>query len=156
MTADPTANQPSDAERTAWDAIVADLSADLNLAAIIADEQMAPATPGNPVAPQHAHDETDALPADEDDDDDGPEAFIPPEPPPIPPPSDVIARFAWAAVLGGPVLFLVASVLSLGRTITGIAAVLAIAGFATLIARKKERSPDEQWGDDHYGDGAIR
>ena len=89
-------------------------------------------------------------------DDDPQAAFLPPEPPPIPRPADTVARFAWAGVIGGPVLLIADYALSIGPFVSGVAIVVAIGGFVTLVARRRERSPDEQWGEDHFGDGAIR
>lgn len=129
---------PSEEERQAWDAIVAELSGELSLTAADAE----------PAADDVV--EYDEFNGSEHD------TFIPPEPPPIPRPADGIARFAWAAVLGGPILLLLSVAFSMGRFISGVAVVTAIAGFITLIARKQERSPDEQWGEEHFGDGAIR
>mgnify|MGYP006268793351 FL=1 len=127
-----------DPERAAWDAIVANLEADPELARLRLPEGEPP------------HVDADLVNLDDTED------FTPPEPPPIPRPADVIARFAWAAVIGGPVLLLASSALSLGSFLSGVGAILGVAGFVTLIARRSERSPDEQWGEDHFGDGAIR
>ncbi len=87
---------------------------------------------------------------DLDEDDEG--HFVPPEPPPLPE-ADVTAKFAWLAVIGGPVLLLL-SVL-LGWDMTWWLATLCIGGFlggfATLIARM--RPSDEE--DDDPGRGAV-
>ncbi|TSB21093.1 hypothetical protein [Streptomyces benahoarensis] len=79
-----------------------------------------------------------------DEDDEG--HFTPPEPPPLPQ-ADVTTKFAWIAVLGGPLL-LVLMVLfqqpvTWWITVLGIGGFLG--GFATLIARMK--------GDDEDDDG---
>nr|WP_202447013.1 hypothetical protein [Streptomyces sp. SID5468] len=78
--------------------------------------------------------------------------FEPPEPPPLPQ-ADVTAKFAWLAVLGGPVLLLVYVLLQ--QPVPWWAMVLGIGGFlggfATLIARMKDRDED---GDDPSG-GAV-
>ncbi|SFC72412.1 hypothetical protein [Streptomyces aidingensis] len=78
--------------------------------------------------------------------------FEPPEPPPLPE-SDLTTRFAWTAVLGGPLL-LVLTVL-LGRPMSWWIAVLGIGGFlggfATLVARMRDGRDD--WPDP--GGGAV-
>ena len=51
---------------------------------------------------------------DFDEDDEG--HFVPPEPPPLPE-ADVTAKFAWLAVIGGPVLLLLAVLLRLGHDV---------------------------------------
>lgn len=134
--------RPED-ERAAWEAIVADLTTDP-----VFQLQSAPPGPddGEPAL----------VPELPDVDDDPNAAFLPPEPPPIPRPADTVARFAWAGVIGGPVLLVADYALSLGRFVSGAAIVMAIGGFVTLVARRREQSPDEQWGEDHFGDGAIR
>ncbi|MEU5214424.1 hypothetical protein [Streptomyces sp. NPDC020742] len=79
--------------------------------------------------------------------------FTPPEPPPLPQ-ADVTTKFAWLAVLGGPLL-LVAMVLfqqpvTWWITVLGIGGFLG--GFATLVARMKNDDED----DDHLpGGGAV-
>lgn len=141
MTEPPAAaREPDDTEHAAWQQIVADLTSD-PLFDVLGTQEPAP----EPDELRH----DDFTLADEG-------TFTPPEPPPIPRPDDVVARFAWAAALGGPALLVISYVLSLGDFIAGVAVLLAIAGFITLVARKRDRSPDEQWGEDHFGDGAVR
>ncbi|MET9499579.1 hypothetical protein [Streptomyces sp. NPDC006552] len=93
-----------------------------------------------------------AEPSDADLDADDEGHFVPPEPPPLPE-SDVTARFAWLAVIGGPVLLLV-SVL-LGWSMTWWLATVCIGGFlggfATLVGRMK--SDDDE--DEDPGRGAV-
>jgi hypothetical protein len=83
----------------------------------------------------------------------GDDHFEPPPPPPLPMPADTLGRFAWAAVIGGP-LFLVISAL-FGLDVSGWPGFLALAasmgGFVTLVARMKDR-PDPDVGGD---DGAV-
>ena len=78
--------------------------------------------------------------------------FEPPPPPPIPVP-DTLGRFAWAAVLGGPLFLLVATVAGLDASgWPGFFALAAfMGGFVTLVARMKDRPPTDL-GDD---DGAV-
>ena len=82
----------------------------------------------------------------------GDDHFEPPPPPPLPMP-DTLGRFAWAAVIGGP-MFLVISAL-FGLDVSGWPGFLALAasmgGFVTLVARMKDR-PDTDLGGD---DGAV-
>lgn len=134
--------RPED-ERAAWEAIVADLTTDPVF------QVQAPAASSPDAEPV-------LVPELPDVDDDPQAAFLPPEPPPIPRPADTVARFAWAGVIGGPVLLIADYALSIGPFVSGVAIVVAIGGFVTLVARRRERSPDEQWGEDHFGDGAIR
>ncbi len=78
--------------------------------------------------------------------------FEPPEPPPLPQ-GDVTTRFAWIAVLGGPLLLLgfvlFQEPLTWWATVLGIGGFLG--GFATLIARMKDRDDED---DDPHG-GAV-
>ena len=79
--------------------------------------------------------------------------FTPPEPPPLPK-ADVTAKFAWLAVLGGPLL-LVAMVLfqqpvTWWITVLGVGGFLG--GFATLVARMKDDDEDDN---DLPGSGAV-
>jgi hypothetical protein len=94
------------------------------------------------VAPEAAAASSPPPAADED-------HFEPPPPPPIPLP-DTIGRFAWAAVLGGP-LFLVLAAL-FDTEVSGWTGFLALSafvgGFVTLVARMKDRPPDDLDGDD--------
>ncbi|OON77659.1 hypothetical protein [Streptomyces tsukubensis] len=96
------------------------------------------------------HSLTEPSDGGQEDDDEG--HFVPPEPPPLPSP-DVTAKFAWLAVIGGPVLALVAVLL--GWPMTWWLATLTIGGFVggfcTLVARMK--GDDEI--DDDPGRGAV-
>lgn len=125
-------------ERRAWDAIVADLSADMDLVDGGQRLRINDASAPDPVI--------DELLAD-----DGPaaEQFIPEEPPAIPVPSDAIGRFAWAGVIGGPLFAFASYALSWGDTLTGAGVFAFVAGFVTLVARM-DRDPRN---DD--GDGAV-
>ncbi|WP_329277902.1 hypothetical protein [Streptomyces sp. NBC_00691] len=80
--------------------------------------------------------------------------FVPPEPPPLPE-ADVTTRFAWLAVVGGPVLMLVAVLLSWDMTwwLTTLCIGGFLGGFATLVGRMKH--DDEDDGFDDPGRGAV-
>lgn len=75
-----------------------------------------------------------------------PEEFIPPEPAPIPAPADTIARFAWAGVLGGPLLAIIAYVFGFPRFIATFAMLAFVAGFAVLIWRRVESHDEDDDG----------
>jgi hypothetical protein len=64
--------------------------------------------------------------------------FVPPEPPPIPRPHHAVDRFAWAGLLGGPIVVLLAFFFTLPSWIAGLGALAFAGGFATLIARKND------------------
>lgn len=85
-----------------------------------------------------------------DDSDEG--HFVPPEPPPLPE-ADVTAKFAWLAVVGGPVLLLIAVLLQWDMTwwLTTLCIGGFLGGFATLVARM----PHDDEGDDDPGRGAV-
>ncbi|MFD9354194.1 hypothetical protein [Streptomyces sp. NPDC060031] len=77
--------------------------------------------------------------------------FVPPEP--ELPPADATSKFAWLAVVGGPVLLLLAVVfqweMTWWLTTLGIGGFLG--GFATLVARMSQGDDDE----DDPGRGAV-
>lgn len=79
--------------------------------------------------------------------------FVPPEPPPLPE-VDTTTKFAWLAVLGGPLLLLLTVVLQWEMTwwilTLGIGGFLG--GFATLVGRM---SDDDDDGYDDPGRGAV-
>ncbi|MEC4018956.1 hypothetical protein [Streptomyces sp. H27-D2] len=79
--------------------------------------------------------------------------FTPPEPPPLPH-ADTTARFAWLAVLGGPLLLLVMILLRQELTwwITTLGVGGFLGGFGTLVARMGD-DDDEENGDP--GRGAV-
>ncbi|CAM5350723.1 MULTISPECIES: hypothetical protein [Streptomyces] len=91
-------------------------------------------------------------PSEEDFDADDEGHFVPPEPPPLPE-ADATAKFAWLAVVGGPVLLLLAVLF--GWDMTWWLATLGIGGFlggfGTLVMRMKT---DDEDGDDP-GRGAV-
>ncbi|MFF1375477.1 hypothetical protein [Streptomyces sp. NPDC058308] len=91
-------------------------------------------------------------PAESDFDGDDEGHFVPPEPPPLPD-ADVTAKFAWLAVLGGPLLILLAVLfgwqMTWWLTTLGIGGFLG--GFATLVVRMN--SGDDE--DDDPGRGAV-
>ncbi|MFD4317636.1 hypothetical protein [Streptomyces sp. NPDC058548] len=80
--------------------------------------------------------------------------FVPPEPPPLPE-ADVTTKFAWLAVVGGPVLMLVAVLLSWDMTwwLTTLCIGGFLGGFATLVGRMKHDDDDD--GFDDPGRGAV-
>ncbi len=79
--------------------------------------------------------------------------YVPPPPPPLPT-ADTLTRFAWAGVVGAPLFFIIAVVINM--RVANWMVVLAIAafvgGFVTLVARMKDRPPDDDSGPD---DGAV-
>ncbi|MER7734315.1 hypothetical protein ABTX80_25815 [Streptomyces erythrochromogenes] len=89
-------------------------------------------------------DDDDLTPADEG-------HFVQPEP--ELPPADTTAKFAWLAVVGGPVLLLLAVLLQWDMTwwLTTLGIGGFLGGFATLIARM-QHGDDE---DDDPGRGAV-
>ncbi|MCX4574466.1 hypothetical protein [Streptomyces sp. NBC_01571] len=93
-----------------------------------------------------------AEPAEEDFDEDDEGHFVPPEPPPLPA-ADTTAKFAWLAVIGGPIVLLLAVLLGWDMTwwlaTVGIGGFLG--GFATLVMRM---NPDDEDEDDP-GRGAV-
>ncbi|MFJ5722567.1 hypothetical protein [Streptomyces sp. NPDC093149] len=93
-----------------------------------------------------------AEPKDSDLDDSDEGHFVPPEPPPLPE-ADVTAKFAWLAVVGGPVLMLVAVLLGWEMTwwLTTVCVGGFLGGFVTLVARMDDGDED----DDDPGRGAV-
>ncbi len=87
---------------------------------------------------------------EEDDDEDA--HFVPPEPPPLPE-TDMTTRFAWIAVLGGPLLLFAFVLLGLEMAywviLVGVGGFLG--GFATLVARMRTDEDD----DDRPDGGAV-
>ncbi|MFH8292039.1 hypothetical protein [Streptomyces sp. NPDC018059] len=100
--------------------------------------------PRDYTAPEPSEDDFDA-------DDEG--HFVPPEPPPLPE-ADVTAKFAWLAVLGGPLLILLAVLLGWQMTwwLTTLGLGGFLGGFATLVVRMNSGDDDE---DDDPGRGAV-
>ncbi|GHG03206.1 ICP22 family protein [Streptomyces zaomyceticus] len=100
----------------------------------------------------------DYSPAEPDDDSPGGSDeghFVPPEPPPLPE-TDATTRFAWLAVVGGPVLMLVAVLLRWDMTwwLTTLCVGGFLGGFATLVGRMKHDDEDDD-GFDDPGRGAV-
>lgn len=114
----------------AWDAIVADLSGQVDLGPQF--------RPDPPVVEDRPHPDDVWLD----------EGYEPPEPPAIPRPHHPAAKAAWAGVIGGPIVFLLIRVLGWEAWLGWIAGAATIAGFVTLIARLPDHREDE-------GDGAI-
>ncbi|MCQ6556914.1 hypothetical protein NPS70_27560 [Streptomyces sp. C10-9-1] len=110
----------------------------------------APGVGGGPRDYRVAEPDGGAAGEEQDEGDEG--HFVPPEPPPLPE-ADVTAKFAWLAVIGGPVLMLVAVLLQWDMTwwLTTLCIGGFLGGFATLVARMSS-------GDDDYDDpgrGAV-
>ncbi|MEU9299554.1 hypothetical protein [Streptomyces sp. NPDC048269] len=78
--------------------------------------------------------------------------FVPPEP--ELPSADTTAKFAWLAVVGGPVLLLLAVLLQWEMTwwLTTLGIGGFLGGFATLVARMAPHDDDD---DDYPGRGAV-
>ena len=119
----------------AWDAIVADLSGQIDLGPHFRSEP----------TPQELIPQRDYI------DEYFEEGYEPPEPPPLTVPSDAFARFAWAGALGGPVVMLLGYVLSLGRMISTAGLIATIGGFVFLMSKRDKHVPP---GED-FGDGAV-
>ncbi|MER7948276.1 hypothetical protein ABTY59_12910 [Streptomyces sp. NPDC096079] len=81
--------------------------------------------------------------------------FVPPEPPPLPE-ADTTTKFAWLAVVGGPVLMLLAVLLQWDMTwwLTTLCVGGFLGGFATLVTRMKHDDDDDD-GFDDPGRGAV-
>lgn len=123
------------ADREAWDAIVADLSGDLDLAGLRMPDD---AQPEVPAELRHANAEPDLLDALDEID-----AFVPPEPPPLRLPADRLVRAGWAGIIGGPVIILANRWLHMGSFVTMLGGLAFLAGFATLIARMRDERDDD-------------
>ena len=130
---EPSPEQNDPEQDSAWEAIVADLSGDMRMEIGDLNRQIAPEEP-DPVIEELLSEGR----------------FEPPEPPPIPLP-DTIGRFAWAGAIGGPIFLVLIYVLGLGSFLTTLALVASIAGFITLVARKRER----EVSDGERDDGAV-
>jgi hypothetical protein len=113
-------------ERRAWDAIVADLSGQIDLG---------PEFPADAPAPEPVEhlDEVD-------------EGYQPPAPPPIPRPADAVGRFSWAAVIGGPLLVLLTTLLDLDRWLANLGVVLTVGGFVALVWRMNDQRDEDDDG----------
>ncbi len=133
----PPEPEPKDDEQKTWDAIVADLSGQVDLG-----PQFTPDPEPQELVSAAGPDYIDAY---------FDEGYEPPEPPPIQVPADAIARFAWAGVLGGPLLMLFGYVLGLGSVIAITGLVATVGGFAFLISKRDKHQPP---GED-FGDGAV-
>jgi hypothetical protein len=121
-------------EQRAWDAIVADLSGQIDLGPQFPKDE--PSLP--PLAADGDHPDPLADPVDLPDDG----GYEPPAPPPIPRPEDAVGRFSWAALFGGPVVVIAANVLGWDRWLAGLGVVITIGGFVSLVARMKDREDD--------------
>jgi hypothetical protein len=86
-------------------------------------------------------------------DDDEDAHYVPPEPPPLPD-ADVTTKFAWIAVLGGPLLLLGFILLQIDLTWWAVTLGIGgfLGGFGTLVARMRPGGEDD---DDLPGGGAV-
>jgi len=132
---DPADPPEPEKENAAWDAIVADLSGQIDLG---------PHFRSDP-PPRELLPERDYL--DEYFD----QGYVPPEPPPLKAPTDAIARLAWAGALGGPVVMVVGYLLSFGPVISTAGLIATAGGFIFLMSKRDKHVPP---GED-YGDGAV-
>jgi len=126
-------------EQRAWDAIVADLSGQIDLGPEFPKERSLPA-----LSSEGDHPDPLADPVELDDEDAA--GYEPPHPPPLPRPSDAVGRFSWAAVLGGPVLVIATNLLGWDRWLAGLGVAATIGGFVALVARMKDRDDDTDSG----------
>ncbi|MSV44015.1 MAG: hypothetical protein F2911_11190, partial [Actinobacteria bacterium] len=80
------------------------------------------------------------------------EHFVPEPPPPLPE-TDRVTRMAWAALMGGPALLVLAALLGIGLESWVVVLALGgfLGGFGTLIARMRARPRQ----DDGWDDGAV-
>ncbi len=155
------------ADQTGGDAPEADgngLDVDAEFAAIVAsfhsapagwgswpaDEDVDPAGPDDPLPAPPVTSWEDLLRPVPEPVPDPEEGYVPPPPPPLPE-TDVVSRFAWVAVLGGPALLFAAVLLGwqLADWMMLAAAVAFVGGFVTLVARLGDRP------DDDSDDGAV-
>jgi len=138
----PTGSELPEHEQRAWDAIVADLSGQIDLGPDFpADPDPQTAAPITLPAPAATSAPVPELEPTEED-----EGYTPPHPPPIPRPEDAIGRFSWAAVITGPLLVLLATLFEWDRWIANLGVVLAVGGFVSLIWRMNDRDDDEDDG----------
>jgi hypothetical protein len=61
----------------------------------------------------------------------------------MPRPADTIGRFAWSAVIGGPVLVVAVNLLGWESWIAGLGVMATIGGFVALIARMSDERDDD-------------
>jgi hypothetical protein len=132
-------NAPSEAKPDAqrnefnvWDAIVADLTGQLDTGDLNTGD----------LDPPKSDPMIDELLSEG--------SFEPPEPPPLGVPADMITRLGWGGVLGGPIIVFTSSVIGIGSTGVGIGLLAFASGFAVLIIKMKDRDPQ-----DDDGDGAV-
>jgi hypothetical protein len=144
-------------EDAAWAALVAgfDAEPEPDAAASWPEAEKLPPEPAPPPAPARSivvHPVIQGPRDYEPEDDDEDAHFVPPEPPPLPE-ADVTTKFAWLAVLGGPLLLLVFVLFRLDMTwwalLLGVGGF--VGGFATLVARMRTGEDD----DDLPGGGAV-
>lgn len=105
------------------------------------------ADPGEPQHPENPPVE-DPQPDDPQPNDDG--HYVPPAPPPLPRPVGVVGA-AWVALLGGPIVLLVATVLGweLPTVVTAACVLGFVGGLVFLIAQLDDGSRDRPDGWDN-------
>jgi hypothetical protein len=83
-------------------------------------------------------------PADPKDVEDPDDHFVPPPPPPLPA-TDPLTKLGWVGLLGGPLALLLSALFGLGLDgWLGLLAVMSfVGGFVMLVARMKDRPPDD-------------
>lgn len=136
-TPEPRHGDLPDHEQEAWEAIVADLSGQIDLGEQFPRERSLP-----PLSATGDHPDPLAEPEELGADDDE-EGYQPPHPPPLPRPADMVGRFAWSAVVGGPALIIAVNVLGWETWLAGLGVAATVAGFAALIARMKDERDDD-------------
>lgn len=128
-------------DEAAWEQIVAGYSA----TASEPDGPPQPTVTGEPDEPGQTADlyrarAPEPHPLVRDDED----HFVP-EPPPPPPDIDLVSRLAWAGVFGGPILLLVATLLTWvpPRAVVLVCVLGFVGGIVTLVLRMKDGPPDD-------------
>jgi hypothetical protein len=119
-------HDPVPYDESVWERIVAELG----------DEMPTVGPPAPPVREP----ETEPERAAED-------RFIPPDPPPLPE-LDLVGRFAWAGILGGPLLLFLGVLAPglVGPAVVTVGIAGFVGGFLTLVLRSPNE-PEDGWDD---------
>ena len=139
----PQPSDPPDDVDAAFDAIVAGFQAPTTPTTPIDDDTAPPESPDDPggwgdlAPPVDPRADAEAPPEPE-------ESFQPPPPPPLPR-ADALTWLAWIGALGGPALYFLLSTLGWNWQTWQIGIVLAgfLGGFAVLVSRLRDDSPDD-------------